>query len=346
MSHRPILIWGAGAIGGTVGAYLQRAGDAVHFVDRAADHVAAIAKDGLQITGPIEEFRVKASASTPGDLEGRFDTVFLCTKAPDTADAVEVLAPFVADDGCVVSLQNGLNEQAIAAKLGENRTIGAFINFGADYMSPGVVHYAGRGAVVIGELDGKTTPRVENLHRLLKKFEERALLTSNIWGYLWSKLAYGALLFATALTNDSIADCLASPRHRGLLIALAREVEGVAVSSGVHLESFDGFDPTAFLPQASTADAAASLDALVAFNRRSAKTHSGIWRDLAVRKRKTEVEAQLGPVAKAGAARRIPTPLTTRLIELIHDIEEGRRPLDWATLDALATALPARGSAA
>jgi 2-dehydropantoate 2-reductase len=346
MSHAPILIWGAGAIGGTVGAHLQRAGDAVHFVDRAADHVAAIAKDGLQITGPIEEFRVKASASTPGDLEGRFDTVFLCTKAPDTAGAVEVLAPFVADDGCVVSLQNGLNEQAIAAKLGENRTIGAFINFGADYMSPGVVHYAGRGAVVIGELDGKTTPRVENLHRLLKKFEERALLTANIWGYLWSKLAYGALLFATALTNDSIADCLASPRHRGLLIALAREVEGVAVSSGVRLESFDGFDPTAFLPQASTADAAASLDALVAFNRRSAKTHSGIWRDLAVRKRKTEVEAQLGPVAKAGAARKIATPLTTRLIELIHDIEEGRRPLDWATLDALATALPARGSAA
>jgi 2-dehydropantoate 2-reductase len=346
MSRPPILIWGAGAIGGTVGAYLQRAGEPVHFVDRAADHVAAINKDRLQITRPIEEFRVKAGASTPSDLKGRFDTVFLCTKAPDTAGAVEALAPFVADDGCVVSLQNGLNEQIIAAKLGEKRTIGAFINFGADYISPGVVHYAGRGAVVIGELDGKTTPRIQNLHRLLKKFDDRAVLTANIWGYLWSKLAYGALLFATALTNDAIADCLASPRHRALLIALAREVEGVAVASGVRLEAFDGFDPSAFLPQASEADAAASLDALVAFNRRSAKTHSGIWRDLAVRKRKTEVEAQLGPVAKAGAARKIPTPLTSRLIELIHDIEEGRRPLDWATLDALAAALPARGSAA
>ena len=346
MSRSPILVWGAGAIGGTVGAYLCRAGEAVLFVDRAADHVAAIAKDGLQITGPIEEFRVKAPASTPSDLKGRFDTVFLCTKAPDTPGALEALGPFVAEDGCVVSLQNGLNEQVIAAKLGEKRTIGAFINFGADYLSPGVVHYAGRGAVVIGELDGKTTPRVENLHRLLQKFDERAVLTANIWGYLWSKLAYGALLFATALTNDSIADCLASPRHRALLIALAREVEGVAVASGVRLESFDGFDPSAFLPQASEADATRSVDALVAFNRRSAKTHSGIWRDLAVRRRKTEVEAQLGPVAQAGAAKKIATPLTSRLIELIHDIEEGRRPLDWATLDALASALPARGSAA
>ena len=65
-----------------------------------------------------------------------------------------------------------------------------------------------------------------------------------------------------------------------------------------------------------------------------------------MRQRKTEVEAQLGPVAAAGAAQKIATPLTARLVELIHDIEEGRRPLDWVTLDALADALPARGSAA
>jgi 2-dehydropantoate 2-reductase len=346
MSVSPILVWGAGAIGGTVGAYLARAGEPVVFVDRVGEHVEAIARDGLQITGPIAEFKIKVPAATPSELKGEFATVFLCVKAPDTAAAVDALAPFVTQDGCVVSLQNGLNEKIIAAKLGEKRTIGAFINFGADYLSPGVIHYAGRGAVVIGELDGRTTPRIQNLHRLLSKFDDRAVLTPNVWGYLWSKLAYGALLFATALTNDSIADCLASPRHRALLIALAREVEGVAVANGVRLEAFDGFDPKAFLPQASEAEAIASLDALVAFNRRSAKTHSGIWRDLAVRKRKTEVEAQLGPVAEAGKAKRIATPLTSRLIELIHDIEDGRRPLDWATLDALSGALPARGSAA
>ncbi len=341
----PILIWGAGAIGGTVGAYLQRAGDAVHFVDRAADHVDAINKDGLQITGPIEEFKVRAPASLPGDVKGMFEAIFLCTKAPDTASATDALAPHLAEDGYVVSLQNGLNEQVIAAKIGEARTIGAFINFGADYLSPGVVTYAGRGAVVVGELDGRKTPRIEALHRLLKKFDDRAVLTANIWGYLWSKLAYGALLFATALTNDSIADVLASPRHRALLIALAREVEAVGVKAGVKLESFDGFDPTAFLPGGSLAAANASLDALVAFNRRSAKTHSGIWRDLAVRKRKTEVDFQMGPIVKTGTQHKIAAPITARLIELIHDIENGKRPLDWSTLDALGEVLP-KGTAA
>jgi len=339
MTASPLLVWGAGAIGGTVGAYWRRAGHDVLFVDRDADHVAAINRDGLKITGPIEEFTVKAPALLAKDVKGKFDTVFLCVKAPDTPSATEALAPFVADSGCVVSLQNGLNERVIAAKIGAERTIGAFVNFGADYLSPGVVHYAGHGAVVIGELDGKKTPRIEGLHRLMQQFDDRAVLTANIWGYLWGKLAYGALLFATALTNESIADCLASKKHRPLFIALAREVEGVAVSSGVKLESFDGFDPAAFMPDASLAAAEVSLDEQVIHNRKSAKTHTGIWRDLAVRKRKTEVDAQMGPIVETGAAVGIPTPITKRLIELIHDIEDGRRPLAWETLDELSKAL-------
>jgi 2-dehydropantoate 2-reductase len=188
---------------------------------------------------------------------------------------------------------------------------------------------------VLGELDGRMTPRLAELHRLMRLFEPQAVATDNIWGYLWGKLGYGALLFATALTDASIADCLASPRHRPLLIALGREVVGIATATGTKLEGFNGFDPGAFAPGASPADAAASLDALVAFNRRSAKTHSGIWRDLAVRKRKTEVEAQLGPIVRAAAERGLAAPLTARLIELIQDIESGARPLDWSTLDAL-----------
>jgi 2-dehydropantoate 2-reductase len=339
MTDEPILIWGAGAIGGTVGAYLRRAGLPVMFVDRSAEHVAAMNDHGLKITGPIEEFEISAAASLPENVSRRFKLVFLCVKAHDTAAAVATLAPFVAEDGCVVSLQNGLNEQVIAERIGQHRTIGAFVNFGADYLSPGVVTYAGHGAVVVGELDGKTTPRIQEIHRLLQIFDKKAVLTPNIWGYLWSKLAYGALLFATALTNESIADCLAEPKYRPVLIALAREVVTIATAAKIKLEPFDGFDPRAFLPNSGPA-AEASLDALVAHNRRSAKSHSGIWRDLAVRKRKTEVEAQLGPISVTAEKLGLKAPLTRRTADLIHDIEDGRRPLSWDTLAELAKALP------
>src|SRR5262249_13191137 len=180
-------------------------------------------------------------------------TIFLCVKAHDTEAAAAALAPFLTADGCVVSLQNGLNELVIAAKVGEHRTVGAFINFGADYLSPGVIHYAGRGAVVVRENDGRTPQPGHRLHHLLKHFDDRAVLTPNIWGYLWSKLDYGALLIATALTNESIADCLASPRHRQLLIALGREVMAVAVAARPQPRSRTGFEPRPLPPGASAA---------------------------------------------------------------------------------------------
>ena len=144
------------------------------------------------------------------------------------------------------------------------------------------------------------------------------------------------MLFATALTNESIADALAMPAYRHLYIALAREILAVAAARDVRPETFDGFDPAAYLTTAPAGAAERSLDALVAHNRRSAKSHSGIWRDLAVRRRPTEVDAQLGIVVSLGDQAGVPTPLTARLVTLIHEIERGARPQSLDTLDALA----------
>ncbi len=171
---------------------------------------------------------------------------------------------------------------------------------------------------------------------MMRQFEERAVLTDNIWGYLWGKLIYGTLLFATALTNDSIADVLADQAHRPMLTRLAQEVGQVAKAADIRPEAFDGFNPAAFAPGTSMDEVARSFDEMVAHNRRSTKSHSGIWRDLAVRKRKTEVDAQILPIAEAGRRLGVPTPLVSRLVEMIHEIEEGRRPLDNANLDELA----------
>ncbi|HUK11012.1 MAG TPA: 2-dehydropantoate 2-reductase [Stellaceae bacterium] len=340
MNQNTIVIWGAGAIGGTIGAHLVKAGNDVLFVDRAEEHVAAMARDCLAITGPVAAFKVKADAATPERIKGPLGSVLLCVKAQDTEGATRAIAPYLSPDGCIVSVQNGLNELVIAEIVGGNRTVGAFVNFGADYMAPGLIQYGGRGAVVVGEIDGRVTPRVEMLHRLLLQFDERAVLTPNIFGYLWAKLAYGAMLFATALTNASMADCLASPKHRTLFIALPREVMRVAAAARIKPEPFDGFDPAAFQPGGADEPAHRSVDALVEFNRHSAKTHSGIWRDLAVRKRRTEAEHQLGPIVRTAREHGLEAPITTRLIALIREIEDGKRAQDWSNLDRLAEEVP------
>ncbi len=336
----PILIWGAGAIGGTVGAYLKRAGHDIVFVDIVPEHVAAIgAGPGLKIEGPVEEFAIKATAFTPDKVHGRFERIFLCVKAQHTEEAARALKPFLADDGYVLSLQNGLNERVIADVVGAPRTIGAFVNFGADYLGPGRVIYAGHGAVVLGEIDGKMTPRLAALHKVMKDFEPGAITTENIWGYLWGKLGYGALLFATALTDDSIADALDAKERRGLYLALGQEVMRIATAERIRPEGFNGFDPGAFMPGVDTARVQRSFDEMVTHNRKSAKSHSGIWRDLAVRKRKTEVDAQIAIIATIAEKHGLKAPIVRRLVELIHDIEDSRRQLDRANLDILAEAV-------
>ncbi len=332
------LVWGAGAIGGTLGAYLARGGHDVTLVDTVPEHVATINRSGLTISGPVAAFATSLPAFTPDTLCGAWDTIILATKAHHTEAAARALRPHLTPTGCVVSAQNGLNELAIAAVVGEAHTVGAFVNFGADYLEPGAILYGGRGTVMVGEAfgDGGISPRVTAIRDAWRDFDDRAAATPNIWGYLWAKEAYGAMLFATALTNDSIADGLARPEYRELYTALAREILAAALARGVHPEAFDGFDPAAYLPDAPAGAAERSLDQLVAHNRKSAKTHSGIWRDLAVRKRPTEVDAQLGIVAALGAVAGVPTPLTSAVVQLIHEIERGQRTQGLEALDALA----------
>jgi 2-dehydropantoate 2-reductase len=322
-----ILVWGAGAIGGSAGAWLKRAGHDVTFVDVEPDHVAAIRSTGLRITGPVEEFHVTAPAVTPDEVNGTWRHIFLAVKAQHTETATRAVTPHLAQNGYVLSLQNGLNELIIQRIVGRDRTIGAFINFGADWMAPGEILFGNRGAVVLGELDGTMTPRLAALHTVMRDFEPEAITTPDIWAYLWGKLGYGAMLFAQALGQKGIADCLARPELLGLWRRLGEEAIVVALAEGVEPRGFNGYDVEAFKPGASEADARKSIAAMVMFNGTSAKTHSGVWRDLAIRKRRTEVDVQIAPIAEIGARHGIDCRATRRLVAMIHEVEEGRRPM-------------------
>ena len=320
-----ILIWGAGAIGGSVGAWLKRAGHDITFVDVVAEHVAAISGAGLRITGPVEEFSVTAPAFTPGELAGTWRRIFLAVKAHHTEAATRALTPHLAQDGFVLSLQNGLNELIIQRIVGRDRAIGAFVNFGADWMAPGEIIFGNRGAVVLGELDGTMTPRLAALHAVMRDFEPDAVTSPDIWSYLWGKLGYGAMLFAQALGQKGIADCLARPELLGLWRRLGEEAIVVARAEGIEPRGFNGYDVEAFRPGAGEDAARQSVAAMVAFNSTSAKTHSGVWRDLAIRKRRTEVDVQIAPIAEIGERHGIDCRATRRLVSMIHEVEEGRR---------------------
>jgi len=260
------------------------------------------------------------------------------TKPPtDTKDALGVLVPKLAEGATVVSLQNGLSEEQIARAVRPARTVGCLVNWAADWVAPGRILHGGHGAFVLGELDGRITPRVRELAALLSAVEETPV-TDNIWGYKWAKLVYGALLFGTAVVDAHVYEVVErSPGVQQALVGIVGEGMAVADKAGVRIEPFDEFDPAWYRAALAgdTSARARAMTAIALHYRAHTKTKTGIWRDLAVRKRKTEVDGQLGMLVRKGEAVGIAMPLTRRLSELIRDLEEGRRQMDWANLDPL-----------
>jgi 2-dehydropantoate 2-reductase len=330
-----ITIYGAGAIGGLVGACMARAGEDVLLVDKVAEHVQAMTTRGLRISG-FASFTVPVRACLPADLRGPLGLTFLAVKSQDTEAALDVLVPLAGPETVVVSLQNGMNPPRIARRLGAERVVAAFVSFPADWQEPGHIEHGGAGNIWVGEMDGRLTDRLTRIQRLLAH-AVGAHVTDNITGYLWAKQIDCSLLFAQAVTDETFADVFGDKRYQPVLIALVGEGVGVAQAAGVRLQGFDAFDPLKLRPRtpAEVEEARAVLDRFAEFCRPRVKVRSGPWRDLAVRRRPTEVDHMVGWVIAEGRARGLALPLNEHLVQQVKEIEAGRRTRGLHNLEEL-----------
>lgn len=325
----PLVIWGAGAVGGVLGAWLARTGHDPLLVDVVPEHVAAMKTRGLHVEGTRDPFTQPVRAALPEEVRGPLGTVYLAVKCHYTRAAIEMVAPLLAPDGVVVSMQNGLNEDVIAEAVGRERTIGAFVNYSATWKGPGELEHGGAHPIYVGELDGSLTPRLEEIRKTLESFEE-TIATDNIWGYLWSKTVYGTLLEATALVSEDIPDLLREPGVGATLYRLVREAMGVPDRLGVTLEPFRGFDPGAYRAP----DWQPAIEGVASFYGSQVQRRTGVWRDLAVRHRKTEIDCHSGALAAQGRELGLDMSRVERLVSLIHGIEEGE-PMRLENIAAL-----------
>jgi 2-dehydropantoate 2-reductase len=333
---KPITIVGAGAIGGTIGAYLHDAGYDVTLVDAAPEQVAAIRERGLRITGVRREQTFHPRVLLADELEGPLSITFLCVKGHFTGPAMDQIAPLLAPDGYVLSLQNGLNEVLIAERVGPERTVGAFVHFGADLLEPGLIQLGYEETIHVGELDGRITLRVEALREALEHAMP-ARVTDNIWGFLWGKLVFGALGFLVSCVDAPVAEVIDDPLGRRLCRAACAEAYLVARTQVDRVEPIGEFEPEKFAPgEDMEARADQTLSALADSWRSSIKQHMGIWRDLKVKKRKTEVDMQVAQIVATGQEHGVPTPVNAAVLETVHEIEDGTRGMEWTNLEEIA----------
>lgn len=331
------VVWGGGAIGGVVAARLVQAGHDVLLVDVAQDHVAAIRRNGLEIIDASGKgVHVALQACTPEEVEGTYSRIMLSVKGHHTSDACAALVAHLDEQGWVLALQNGLTETTVAQCVGESRTLGALVNFASDYVGPGRIQFGGLGSLQVGEIDGRDSARSRSAAAMLQCVDPQAAWTGELMGLKWSKVALGSLLFTTALTNETIVDLLSSDTYAPLWRALCIEVVEVARATGVEPVPFDGFTPEAFGRDVSAVHSAHQMKIIADHCRRwVGKPRTGVWRDLAVRRRQTEVDPQITDIVKHGSRQGVATPVVEHMIAMIREMEAGTRSFDTKNLDAL-----------
>ena len=340
-----ILIFGAGAVGGYVGGYLARAGADLILVDAWPAHVAAMRADGITLEGltAAECFNQRVRAIDIAELQGLvreapIDIAFCCVKAYDTDWAARLIRDYLAADGFVVSLQNGINEEVIAGAVGWGRTVGCIAaKIAVELTGPGRIRRSaplgGPAHTVfrVGEAHGRITPRVERVRDLLARIDS-AKTTSNLWGERWSKLVANAMANGiSAATGRSSAECNGERSLRRLAIRIGGEAVRVGRAHGFDLVASSGLEPDVWDRAGQAADTGATdspdlarvEDTLLAGAKtRRPGSRPSMGQDVQ-KARRTEIEFLNGLVVRRGQEIAIPTPANLGLVKAVQQVERG-----------------------
>jgi 2-dehydropantoate 2-reductase len=328
-----VTVVGAGGIGGCIAAELAGAGTRVTVVDADRAHVDAVRRYGLLVRGVRGEYRVPvADAVVPDAWTEPAELVLLAVKSGDREAAVDVVADRVAPDGLVVVLQNGWNAARVADRVGASRTVAAMVHVVGTLDRPGEVTRHTDGTLHIGSAaePGVARDRLVRLADLLSVAVDCSAV-DDVWGYIWSKQVWGATMPVNALVDQPAADTYGHEWVQRILLAVIVEGMQAAAAAGIRLRPYERFDPTLF-------DLGAGRP-WTAFRpllpRGSAKGNSGVWRDIRVHHRPTEVPHLTGELVRIGRRHGLAMSVNARIAELVAGIESGDLEMGWPVLREL-----------
>ncbi len=244
-----IAVLGTGAQGASAGADFAQAGYDVTFIEQWPAHVEAIRANGITVNFPSRSINVKVPAlhlCQAAEVKGKFDLVFIVMKAYDTKWACQLIEPYLAADGLVVGLQNGMTHTDIAEVVGEDRCIGGVIEMASNMWEPGITNRENEHDTAwfaLGALNEKTQARVENVARILRT-TGRVEVTTDIKSYKWMKLVVNAAeLIPSACMNLPLADAARLPGMLEVMRKAGYEAMQAAIADGAQVTPIIGLPP-------------------------------------------------------------------------------------------------------
>jgi 2-dehydropantoate 2-reductase len=331
-----LLFVGAGAIGSYLGGHLARAGHDVTLIDPWAEQVEAIRRDGLAVEGPHEPFVARPAAvhvHEAARLPRDFEIVFVAMKAYDTAWATQLGLRHAAPAGAVVSAQNCWPDPIVASIAGAARSVGLVMSkIGVALWTPGRVERgvekgqgAGHDVFRAGEHDGRITPRVQELARMLSVIDG-ARATDNLWGERWAKLSQNAMSNPLqALSGLGSLEVASSEVGRTLMIRLAAESARVGLALGHRVPAFAGA-PAERWADADRRETWEGLDRMLTPAAATARSWRASMAQDVAKGRLTEIGEMNGYVMAQGRQTGTPTPVSAAIVAAVREVEAGVRP--------------------
>jgi 2-dehydropantoate 2-reductase len=336
-----IAVVGSGAVGCYLGGHLARTGQDVTLIDPWPEHIETIRKRGLKLSGMTDEEDYTVEVPTMHLTEVQsiakqrpIDIAIVSCKSYDTEWCTTMIRPYLSAHGFVVSAQNSINEETVAGVVGWGRTVGCIVgnNFAVDLYEPGCVRRTmprdfNTKSIFVGEVHGRVTPRVEELHAMLAPIDGAAP-TTNLWGVRWSKLVVNGMRNGvSASTGMGGNERDAHPIIRQVVIRLAGEAIKVGQALGYDLEHITGLEPDQ-LRKASEGDAkalqevGAHMDKQTSGTARSNLQRPSMAQDMQ-KGRRTEIGEINGFIVRKAKEAGCTAPTHEKIVEVVRRVERG-----------------------
>lgn len=324
-----VAIYGAGAMGTLLGAYISAAGKEVDLITRNLAHVSALKERGARVVGH-DNFETKVTAITPDEMTGVYDIVFLMTKQRENSKVLPTIQDFLADDGVVCTLQNGLPEPSVMEVVGRKRCLGCAVSWGANTVEDGTAQLNSKKKKMVfylGSMDGHT----EKLNAVKEYLEcaGKVVIEENFFGARWSKLALNSALSPlSAVTGLTFGEVAKKKQTRELALILLNEAFDVAKECGVTLEPIQGHDIAKLFGRGGKMKNFLASKLLYLGVLSHKNIISGMYFDLRDKK-KCDIDYVNGVVLRLGSKFGVKTPVNEEVINLCHEIENGGRQISF-----------------
>lgn len=317
-------IYGAGSLGTILGAFITKNGGQIDLINHNKAHVEALRQNGAKVVGTVE-FTQPVTALTDGEMSGKYDIIFLMTKQLHNREVVAFLKDYLAEDGVIVTLQNGLPELGIAEIVGEERVLGCTVAWGATMQGPGVCELTSSPDSLsfgLGAAFDKVPAHLEDVKALLEKMGT-VEVESNFIGTRWSKLLINAAFSGmSAVTGSTFGEAAGNRKSRRIVQRIIKECIDVCRKGGIRIEPVQGKDIVKLLDYSNPFKKALSFMIIPIAIRKHARLKASMLQDIEHGK-KTEVDSINGSVSDYGRKIGFPTPANDKVVEIIHRIESG-----------------------